>query len=63
MFGDLDVDGVDISEVETETTKSFQKEAEAAETASVIAETGATPKDKSICHLSPHSPWVWDTSR
>ena len=46
MFGDLDIDDVDISELETETTKGLCKEAEVAETASVIAETWAIPKDK-----------------
>ena len=46
MFGDLDIDDVNISVLETETTKGLCKEAEAAETASVIAKTGAIPKDK-----------------
>ena len=44
MFGDLDID--DISELETETTKGLCKEAEIAETTSIVAETGAIPKDK-----------------
>ena len=46
MFGDLHIDDVDISKLETKTTKGLHKEAEAVETASVIAETGAIPKDK-----------------
>ena len=46
MFGDLDIDDIDISELETKTTKGLCKEAEMAETASVVAETGAIPKDK-----------------
>ena len=46
MFGDLDIGDVDISELETETTKGLHKEAEVAETASVVAKTGAIPKDK-----------------
>ena len=46
MFGDLDIDDIDIFELETKTTKGLCKEAEVAETASIIAETGAIPKDK-----------------
>ena len=46
MFGDLDIDDIDILELETETTKDLQKEAEMAETAFIVAETGAIPKDK-----------------
>ena len=46
MFGHLDIDDVNISELETKTTKDLHKEAEAAEVASIIAETGAIPKDK-----------------
>ena len=46
MFGDLDIDDIDILELETETTKGLCKEAEMAETAFVVAETGAIPKDK-----------------
>ena len=46
MFGDLDIDDIDILELETKTTKGLHEEAEMAETASVIAETGAIPKDK-----------------
>ena len=44
MFGDLD--DVDISELEPKTIKGLRKEAEVAETASVVAKTGAIPKDK-----------------
>ena len=46
MFGDLDIEDIDISELETKATKGLCKEAEMAETASVVAETGAIPKDK-----------------
>ena len=46
MFGDLDIDDINISELETKTTKGLHKEAEAAEVASIIAKTGAIPKDK-----------------
>ena len=46
MFGDLGIDDIDISELETETTKGLCEEAEMAETASVIAKTGAISKDK-----------------
>ena len=46
MFRDLDIDDIDIPELETETTKNLCKEAEMAETASVVAETGAILKDK-----------------
>ena len=46
MFGDLDIDDINISELETKTTKGLCEEAEMAENASVVAETGAIPKDK-----------------
>ena len=46
MFGDLDIDDIDILELETETTKGLCEGAEMAETASVVAETGVIPKDK-----------------
>ena len=46
MFGDLDINDIDISELETKTTKGLFKEAEMEETASVVAETEAIPKDK-----------------
>ena len=46
MSGDLDIDDIDISKLETETTKGLRKVAEMAETASVVAESWAIPKDK-----------------
>ena len=46
MFEDLDIEDIDISELETKTTKGLHKEAEMAETTSVVAETGAIYKDK-----------------
>ena len=46
MFGDLDIDDIDILELETKTTKGLCKGAEMVKTASVVAETGAIPKDK-----------------
>ena len=46
MFGDLDIDDIDILELETKTTKGLHEEAEMAETASIVAETEAIPKDK-----------------
>ena len=46
MFGDLDIDDINISESETKTTKGLREEAEMAETASIVAETGTIPKDK-----------------
>ena len=46
MFGDLDIDDIDILELETETTKGLHEGAEMAETTSIVAETGAIPKDK-----------------
>ena len=63
MFGDLDIDGIDISELETETTKGMCKEAEMAETASIVAETWAIPKDNitRVCITSlpvPHEFWI-----
>ena len=46
MFGDLDIDDIDISELDTKTTKGLHEGAEMAETTSIVAETGAIPKDK-----------------
>ena len=44
MFGDLDIEDIDISELESETTKELRKEAEAAETSSKTMEGGTIPK-------------------
>ena len=46
MLGDMDIDDIDLSEMETETTQDLCKEAEVAEAASTAIETGATSKDK-----------------
>ena len=46
MFSDMDMDDIDISELETETTQNLHKEADVVEAASMAAETGAIPKDK-----------------
>ena len=46
MFGEMDIEDIDLSKMETETTRDLRKEAEAAEAASTAAETGATFKDK-----------------
>ena len=46
MFGDMDMDDIDISELEAETTQNLCKEAEMAEAASMVTETGAISKDK-----------------
>ena len=46
MFGDIDMDDIDISELEAETTRNLHKEAETAEAASMATETGAISKDK-----------------
>ena len=46
MFGEMDIEDIDLSEMETDTTRELHKEAEAAEAASTVAETGATSKDK-----------------
>ena len=46
MFGDMDIDDIDLSELETETTRNLCKEAETAEVASSALETGAISKDK-----------------
>ena len=46
MFGEMDIEDIDLSEMETETTRDLCKEAEVAETASTAVETGATSKDK-----------------
>ena len=46
MFRDMDMDDIDISRLEAETTRNLHKEAETAEAASIAAETGAIPKDK-----------------
>ena len=46
MFGEMDIEDIDLSEMETDTTRELRKEAEAAEAASTVAETGATSKDK-----------------
>ena len=46
MFGEMDIEDIDLSEMETETTHDLHREAEAAEATSTVAETGATSKDK-----------------
>ena len=46
MFGDMDMDDIDLSELEVETTRNLHKEAETAEAASTAIETGAISKDK-----------------
>ena len=46
MFGEMDIEDIDLSEMETETTRDLRKEAEAVEAASTTVETGATSKDK-----------------
>ena len=46
MFGDMDIDDIDLSKMETETTRGLRKEAKVAEAASTAIETGATSKDK-----------------
>ena len=42
MFGEMDIDDIDLSEMETETTRDLCKEAEVAEAASTAIEMGAT---------------------
>ena len=65
MFRDLGIDDIDISELETETTKGLREEAEMAETAFVITRTGAISKDKitRVYITSPCASRVWDTTR
>ena len=46
MFGDMDIDDIDLSELETETAPDLCKEAEMAEAASTAIEIRATSKDK-----------------
>ena len=46
MFGDMDMDDINISELEAETTRNLCKEAEMAEAASMATETRAISKDK-----------------
>ena len=46
MFGEMDIEDIDLSEMEPETTRDLHKEAEVAEAASTAVETGATSKDK-----------------
>ena len=46
MFGDMDIDDINLSELEVETTRNLRKEAETAEAASTAIETGAISKDK-----------------
>ena len=46
MFGEMDIEDIDLSEMETETTRDLRKEAKAVEAASTTVETGATSKDK-----------------
>ena len=46
MFGEMDIEDIDLSKMETETTRDLRKEAEVAEAASTAAETGITSKDK-----------------
>ena len=46
MFGDMDMDDINLSELEAETTQNLHKEAETVEAASTAIETGAISKDK-----------------
>ena len=46
MFRDMDIDDIDLSKLETETTQNLHKEAETAEAASTAVGTGAISKDK-----------------
>ena len=46
MFGDMDIDDIDLSKLEMETTQNLHKEAETAEAASTAIKTGAISKDK-----------------
>ena len=46
MFGDMDMDDIDLSKLEMETTQNLCKEAEMAVAASTAIETGAISKDK-----------------
>ena len=46
MFRDMDIDDIDLSELEMETTQNLRKEAETAEAASTAIETRAISKDK-----------------
>ena len=46
MFGDMDMDDINISELEAETTRNLRKEADMVEAASIATETGAISKDK-----------------
>ena len=46
MFGDMDMDDINISKLEAETTQNLHKEAETAEAASITTETRAISKDK-----------------
>ena len=46
MFGEMDIEDIDLSKMETETTRDLRKEAEAAEAASTAAETRAISRDK-----------------
>ena len=48
MFGEMDIEDIDLSEMETETTQNLCREAEAAEAASTAVEIGATSKDKTM---------------
>ena len=48
MFGEMDIEDIDLSEMEMETTRDLCKEAEVAEAASTAVETGATSKDKTM---------------
>ena len=45
-FGDMDMDDIDLSKLEAETTRNLHKEAEMAEAASTAIETGVISKDK-----------------
>ena len=46
MYGDMDIDDIDLSELEMETTQSLRKEAKMAEAASTAVKTGAISKDE-----------------
>ena len=46
MFGDMDMDDINLSKLEAETTRNLRKAAEMAEAASTATETRAISKDK-----------------
>ena len=53
----MDMDDIDLSELEAETTRNLHKEAEMAEAASTAIETRAISKDyEGIHHFPPSTP-------